>query len=1313
MRVTLSIVLFLLIVSLPAFAGISILRSDDSGIACEITLDDLSMEKIKVAGKHYTALFLSDIAMMSDYGKPLLPVQYLHVALPLNSRGARVTVKRVQVRTIAGIRIIPVFEMGLTGMSLEEDALIYGSEKDFPGTDYEILGDHPLVHQRVVKIAVYPFQYNPAKGELSVCSSMVVQVEYQAGVGGSGVNRALGKATERRLERLLLNYDHAVSWRDRKGMGGVVRQSYEPWYRITVTEDGMHKIGYEYLRDNKVNPDLIDPRTIKIYNGGSAVLQADLSSVPLESDTIPYQLPIFVGGEEDGSFDEDDYIIFYGLSLSGWQRCSVSSDVPLYYNPFTDKNSYWLTWGGSEGKRMEEMDGTPSALDPFVPSCFMKTVHLEENHLCPSKSGFGWVWEEIVLPSNVGSIAHDYSFSADNLYTDSFELLVAVYGATASSHGLEVQLNGIPLCDTTWSGINYTAPHTFRCGGTNLVSGENTITLRLHKTGGGDDIYVDYLEVLFWKNMRASSNEIEFATKDGNPTDTTFEFRLYNFTDMPSIFDVTLPFETKRITDANLNSGIVAFQDYIPPSEEKRYIATRMYRTPGAMIEANPFSLRGAHAADYIIVTHPKFYYAAARLLDWRREHLHGIANPKVKLVLIDEVYDNFGWGLADPVALRNFIYYAANYWGFPPAYVLLFGGGSYDYRNLFGSALPKNYIPVHETGDYIHFQELMSHNPCFEDYFADLDGDFIADIPLGRFTVITEEEAADVVDKVIRYESGNLGGWKNNVLLVADDEFDDQGIDGLYRYHVPGCEDIARFVPAAFDVVKVYLTEFPGTNPGTVPPGSKPQARSALMGKIDKGNLFAIFLGHGNLRQLTHELAFYRSDIGMLENDFRGPFFYFGSCSVGNFDRPDEESIADLLQKKEKRGAIATLACTRTSGYSSITVLGRELADTMLSDRTITVGDGVLLAKYASNFGRTYAFFGDPATPLFSCDTLGIQATISADTLFGRTKVTVQGQVVEPGFNGFLSLRAFDGLVRRAHAVPTTGDTLRYKLPGNAIFEGIFTVTQSAFTASFFVPSELDTSHTARISLYAWGAEREGRGTFDSLVTGYDDSTLVDTVPPSVRIYHKGKLISDGMAIPNNAEITGILEDESGIDITERDNRAIYLAINEDYANLRKLNDYFAYDINSATRGSFPYTLGLDPDAETVKLEFSCYDNCRNQAIEILNLSVYSGESFLLGNVYNFPNPFAESTYFTYTLSHRSEVTLMLFTLTGKVIYQRVVVSEPGFSSIFWDGRDADGDRVANGVYLYKIRAQAADAQQITGNERSMEYTGKIAVAR
>jgi hypothetical protein len=81
--------------------------------------------------------------------------------------------------------------------------------------------------------------------------------------------------------------------------------------------------------------------------------------------------------------------------------------------------------------------------------------------------------------------------------------------------------------------------------------------------------------------------------------------------------------------------------------------------------------------------------------------------------------------------------------------------------------------------------------------------------------------------------------------------------------------------------------------------------------------------------------------------------------------------------------------------------------------------------------------------------------------------------------------------------------------------------------------------------------------------------------------------------------------------------------------------------------------------------------------------------------NVLNYPNPFSTSTRFVFTLTG-SEVpevfTIQIMTITGKIV-REITRGELGdvhigrnITNYAWDGKDNFGDRLANGVYLYRI---------------------------
>jgi hypothetical protein len=76
---------------------------------------------------------------------------------------------------------------------------------------------------------------------------------------------------------------------------------------------------------------------------------------------------------------------------------------------------------------------------------------------------------------------------------------------------------------------------------------------------------------------------------------------------------------------------------------------------------------------------------------------------------------------------------------------------------------------------------------------------------------------------------------------------------------------------------------------------------------------------------------------------------------------------------------------------------------------------------------------------------------------------------------------------------------------------------------------------------------------------------------------------------------------------------------------------------------------------------------------------------------MFNYPNPFVRDTYFTLILSGSlppDEISIRIFTVAGRKIRELRIPSsslQVGFNRIYWDGRDEEGDEVANGYYFYQ----------------------------
>ncbi len=87
---------------------------------------------------------------------------------------------------------------------------------------------------------------------------------------------------------------------------------------------------------------------------------------------------------------------------------------------------------------------------------------------------------------------------------------------------------------------------------------------------------------------------------------------------------------------------------------------------------------------------------------------------------------------------------------------------------------------------------------------------------------------------------------------------------------------------------------------------------------------------------------------------------------------------------------------------------------------------------------------------------------------------------------------------------------------------------------------------------------------------------------------------------------------------------------------------------------------------------------------------------------LYNFPNPCAGPTRFYYTLNGSAErAELSVFTLRGRKILETAGPALRGENMIEWDGRDRDGDELANGVYFYELRVRTLDGRELKKIER------------
>jgi len=121
-------------------------------------------------------------------------------------------------------------------------------------------------------------------------------------------------------------------------------------------------------------------------------------------------------------------------------------------------------------------------------------------------------------------------------------------------------------------------------------------------------------------------------------------------------------------------------------------------------------------------------------------------------------------------------------------------------------------------------------------------------------------------------------------------------------------------------------------------------------------------------------------------------------------------------------------------------------------------------------------------------------------------------------------------------------------------------------------------------------------------------------------------------------------------------------------------------------------------------------WDTHNNSSTEEVDFEVRTGDGTDVFHVVNYPNPFSRNTAFTMqrVSSTPVDVRIRIYTVAGRMIKELEAWSVTDrFVQIPWDGRDREGNEVANGVYLYKVIMRSMDGSE------TKEVIEKLAVMR
>jgi hypothetical protein len=593
---------------------------------------------------------------------------------------------------------------------------------------------------------------------------------------------------------------------------------------------------------------------------------------------------------------------------------------------------------GSKRRRPTRAEHNHAAFsDSFAPANFPSTLQVKErfNYLANLLNGDAENYFGRVISSPV-----TFTLNAGNadLNATTATVEVALQGVQdqfSDPHSVTVSLNGVTLGSMNFGALAYQV-QTFNVPAATLLNGSNSLTLT--KTSSGEFALVDYVRLTYPHAFNADTGSLRFNLR-GSQTRKVDGFavpsvRLIDYTDS---FNVSI---TKPSAEASASGYAITVPMSQSRSKDQRLfyaIAEGQFDQPASLTLSQPSTLNlNSNAADFVIITYHDFISALDPLVTQRHDRDHFT----VKVVDIDDVYDEFSYGTHGPQAIRSFLQHAKTNWATPPRYVIFAGDASLDPRHYQYPDL--DLVPTKLVD--ATFNETAS-----DDWLTDFDDDGVADIPVGRLPIRDSSEATLLVSKIVNYSPASV---PQSALLVADDP----GTPPVWDFE-SGNDNVQALLPPTVSVQRVNVRTEP----------SIAQATTDIRNAINQGQVLVNYSGHGNV-DVWSGSAVWRANpdaTGLTNGMNKLTFVVVMDCLNGYFQQPNLLSLSEAFLRAPNGGAFAAFASSGLTTTFGQRQMELELYRQLYGSQSIALGDAIKIAKAASDdidVKRTWIFFGDPS---------------------------------------------------------------------------------------------------------------------------------------------------------------------------------------------------------------------------------------------------------------------------------------------------------------------------------------------------------------
>jgi len=1079
------------------------------------------------------------------------------------------------------------------------------------------------------------------------------------------------------------------------------------WYKFSVDTTGVFRIDRNLLQQIGISASGLNPKKIHIYGNGGNLLpevNSDFRHEDLQENAI------YIEGEDDGVFNASDFILFYAKGPHDWVVNPGANSAIHRQNIYSDKAYYFIKVDNQDGKRISS--ATPiTGTATLQINTFDDYTFYEKEEVNLFAAGRQWFGEDFSIENERTFVI---PFNGLDV-TQNISVKVRGVAISSSSSSMDVTANGQNLYTLTYPAVNPSGLTLAFASDRTATLTTNTesisVTIRYNNNGNPSaKAYLDYIEVKGKKNLIVDQKQLSFRSFDAATTTDIVEYQVNNASNIFQLWDVTDPINPNRIANQSTGTDFVfkenggTLREYVVVNQSDFY--TPQALTNGLVTNQNLHALQDIN---YLIITNTELSGEAQRLADYHETN----SNYSSKVVIVDDIYNEFSSGSKDITGIRDFIkrIYTTNTTADKKLkYVCFFGDSSYDYKDRLISN--NNIVPVYESIESFN----LANSFVSDDFFVMLDpveGGMVSahtvDVATGRIPVSTIQEAREVIDKILSYYGEqSLGNWRNVITLLSDDI--DETSDIPIQTGVERIADSIKRNKPVFNVNKIYADAFTQQNSSG---GERyPDVNNAITNSIERGTLVLDYFGHGGEDGFASERILERPQIQSFFNENTFPLLITITCEFTRFDNPNRETAGELTFKNTQGGAVSMITTTREVFISVGQNFNEDLIRILLEfeDQNLTIAESLSKAKNEfSNFQKFFIYYlGDPAMRLAIPEPNiritrmnGVDVTQSLDTLKALSRVSFEGVVTDNAnqvltdFNGTLSTTVYDKPIDK-----TTLDNdgfgvfLTFDSQESKLFTGKATVENGAFSFDFIVPKDVRIAYgKGKLSFYATNQTIDKSGyNLDVVVGGINENAPVDDVGPEIKLFMNDESFIDGGNTNTSPNLIAVLSDESGINtsVTAVDHDIVAI-LDGDESNPIVLNDFYETELNDFTNGRVTYKLrNLEVGPHTLKLK--AWDTYNNSSEATLNFVVVSDAILNLENVLNYPNPFVNYTEFWFNHNKPNEpleVQVQVFTVSGKLIktINRSVQTTGNLSrNITWNGLDDFGNKIGKGVYVYKL---------------------------